>query len=223
MTRRPLITLALVGTATIASASLATVTGASAASAVSNSAKHNLADQARRRALSGERLLRSLLRHVPECDQHRRTALQGEAGHAHGQRAHAGIADRKPERGEPTAARRGKRPHLRPGSQLHPGTTGPGRRPDGQVPDVHRSRELLATGHRASRAGHGLLRRQHRHGPLELRAAFRDERQRLRHDVRTVDAGRAQPRVRSDPRRDACGALGRNRQRHRLRRRRPDV
>lgn len=37
MARRPLITLALVGTATIASASLATVTGASAASAVNNS------------------------------------------------------------------------------------------------------------------------------------------------------------------------------------------
>ena len=38
MTRRPLITLALVGTATVASASLATVTGASAASAVRNNA-----------------------------------------------------------------------------------------------------------------------------------------------------------------------------------------
>src|ERR1022692_4262829 len=38
MTRRPLITLALVGTATVASASLATVTGASAASAVRDNA-----------------------------------------------------------------------------------------------------------------------------------------------------------------------------------------
>ena len=39
MTRRPLITLALAGTATIASASLATATGVSAASTVNNSAK----------------------------------------------------------------------------------------------------------------------------------------------------------------------------------------
>src|ERR1035438_10553352 len=38
MTRRPLITLALVGTATVASASLATVTGASAVSAVRHNA-----------------------------------------------------------------------------------------------------------------------------------------------------------------------------------------
>ena len=39
MTRRPLITLALAGTATIASASLATTTGAAAAPAVSGGAK----------------------------------------------------------------------------------------------------------------------------------------------------------------------------------------
>ena len=39
---------------------------------------------------------------------------------------------------------------------------------------------------------HGLLRRQHRHGALELRAALRDERQLVRDDVRPLDPGRGQ-------------------------------
>ena len=45
---------------------------------------------------------------------------------------------------------------------------------------------------------------------LELRAALCDERQLLRHDVRTVHAGCAEPRVRADARRDTGGALGRD-------------
>ena len=44
-------------------------------------------------------------------------------------------------------------------------------------------------------AGDGLLRRQHRHGAVELRAALRDERQLLRHDLRAVGPGRDQPRL----------------------------
>jgi phospholipase C len=35
--------------------------------------------------------------------------------------------------------------------------------------------------------GNGVFRRQHRHGAMELRAAFRDERQFLRHDLRALD------------------------------------
>ena len=42
---------------------------------------------------------------------------------------------------------------------------------------------------------HGLLRRQHRHRALELRAALRDERQLVRHDLRAVRTGRDQPRL----------------------------
>ena len=44
---------------------------------------------------------------------------------------------------------------------------------------------------KAKRPGDGLLRRQHRHRAVELRAALRDERQLLRHHVRSVDARRA--------------------------------
>ena len=43
--------------------------------------------------------------------------------------------------------------------------------------------------------GDGLLRRQHGHRPVELRAELRDERQQLRHPVRAVYAGRTQPRL----------------------------
>ena len=66
-------------------------------------------------------------------------------------------------------------------------------------------------------AGHGLLRRQHRHRALELRAALRHERQLVRHHLRPVDAGRAQPRLRPDRRRDADRRRQprRRRQRHR--------
>ena len=49
----------------------------------------------------------------------------------------------------------------------------------------------------------GLLRRQHRHRAVELRAALRDERQLVRHDLRPVHPGRAQPDLGPDPRRHA--------------------
>ena len=61
MSRRPLITLALVGTATIASASLATVTARAGfrggEPGVRSEQEHHVADQARGRAVPGERLL----------------------------------------------------------------------------------------------------------------------------------------------------------------------
>ncbi len=73
--------------------------------------------------------------------------------------------------------------------------------------------------------GDGLLRRQHRHRALELRAAFRDERQFVRHDLRAFDAGRAQSRFRPDERRHPAARLSARRrrdlrqERHRSRRR----
>ena len=48
------------------------------------------ADQAPGRDLPGERLLRPLLRHVPDRGEHRRPAVRGGAGHAGGRRADAG-------------------------------------------------------------------------------------------------------------------------------------
>ena len=44
----------------------------------------------------------------------------------------------------------------------------------------------------------GLLRREHRHRDVELRAAFRDERQLLQHESRSVDRRRRQPDLRPD-------------------------
>ena len=43
-----------------------------------------------------------------------------------------------------------------------------------------------------ARHRHGLLRRQHRHGAVELRAELLDERQRLGHHLRPVHPGRDQ-------------------------------
>ena len=40
----------------------------------------------------------------------------------------------------------------------------------------------------SQRSDHGILRRQHRHRVVELRAEFRDERQLVRHRIRAVDA-----------------------------------
>ena len=47
----------------------------------------------------------------------------------------------------------------------------------------------------------GLLRWQHRHRAVELRAELRHERQFLRDRIRTIDARRAQPDLRPDARR----------------------
>ena len=101
-----------------------------------------------------------------------------------------------PNTSQPDAAHPLAGSHLRPGPRVHAGAGSGQRREDGQVRPVHRDLDLHRdTDHpvRRARAGHGLLRRQHGHRAVELRAELRDERQQLRHRVRPVHAGRAEP------------------------------
>ena len=70
-------------------------------------------------------------------------------------------------------------------------------RPEHERVDLHRPAGPV----RRARPGHGLLRRQHRHRSVELRAELRDERQRLQRRVRPVDPRRAEPDLRPDLRR----------------------
>jgi phospholipase C len=139
-----LITLALAGTATIASATLATATGVSAASAVNNSAKTT-----------------SPIKHVVVLYQE-----NVSFDHYFGTYPHATNTDGQPFTPKPgTPTVNGLTPELltanpngvnpqrlgaanaltRDQDHDYPGTAGPGRRPDGQVPRVHRGGELLRT------------------------------------------------------------------------------
>ena len=74
---------------------------------------------------------------------------------------------------------------------------------------VHASRRSGSTRPCRTSDRDGLLRRQHRHRALELRAALRDERQLVRHDLRSLDPGRAEPGLRPDARRHAGDHGGR--------------
>ena len=87
---------------------------------------------------------------------------------------------------------------LRPGSQLFRRAAVVRRIQDGPVRAERRQRWRHITVRNAVHRGHrdGLLRRQHHHGPLELRPAVCDGRQLLQPDVRTVLAGRDQPGLR---------------------------
>ena len=101
----------------------------------------------------------------------------------------------------PTGAERRRRrtAHLRPGPQLQRRAAGVRQRQDGPLrPERrHRRRQHQPVRHPVpGRAGHGLLRRQHRHRAVELRPALLDERQLVRHDVRALVARRDQPRLR---------------------------
>ena len=71
-----------------------------------------------------------------------------------------------------------------------------------QLRPEHRLRQVLRQPVRRARPGHGLLRRQHRHRDVELRPALLARRQLLQHHLRPFHAGRDQPRLRADPRRD---------------------
>ncbi len=160
-------------------------------------------DQARGGAVRRERVVRPLLRHVPVRDEHGRDHVQGQAGHAQGQRAvqqdhlewpDRPAADGQRERVQPQAPHPLPGTDLRPEPRLHAGAASVRRRQDGQVRPVHRDGHVHGTADPVRRAGpgHGLLRRQHRHRAVELRPELRDERQQLRHPVRAVDPGRAQ-------------------------------
>ena len=169
--------------------------------------RHAHAHPASGRDLPGERLLRPLLRHVSERREQRRQPVRCGAAHAHGRRADAGAADEQPELLAAEAARQladrrrrqRRRPaHLRPGSQLQRRAAGVRRREDGPVrPERrHRQRQLAVRPAVQRLDGHELLRRQHGHRVLELRAAVRDERQLVQPDLRPVLPGCDQPRLR---------------------------
>ena len=86
------------------------------------------------------------------------------------------------------AGRCGRPAHLRPGPRLQRRAAGLRRRDDGPVRPERRDRQRHTPFGTAlqPRDRHGLLRRQHRHGAVELRPALRDERQLVRDDVRAV-------------------------------------
>ena len=117
------------------------------------------------------------------------------------------------QRAEPAVPGSGQREHgpavpsrplavrdLRPGPQLQRRAGAAHAGPHGPVRREGRSRRLGRAEQRQRRPslrlrqgpgpGDGLLRRQHRHRALELRAELRDVRQLLRHDLRAVDARR---------------------------------
>ena len=92
---------------------------------------------------------------------------------------------------------------LRHGSRLHAGAAGLRRRADGQVHRIHVAlcrREGLRR-----QCGDGLFRRQYGDGAVELRPAFRPQRQFLRHEFRPLEPWRHQSRLRQYPRRRAGG------------------
>ena len=188
---------------------------------------------ARRRHLSGERLVRSLLRDVPaRGESARRARVHAAARHAGGGRPLAATLltanPNFPQSGqrrrcrqsvsaEPVAGGDG-----RSGSQLHAGADRVQPRQDGFVSgDV--GQNVAPDGSPAPQADKiaepGVLRRQHGDGALELRAALRDERSLLSDDVRAVGARGAQPGVGPDERRDARQERREPERAHRRRRR----
>jgi phospholipase C len=121
-----------------------------------------------------------------------------EVEHPEGRQPDAEPAERQPEPLQPDAADPVPGADLRPGPQLHAGAAG---LRQGRSPTSSRSTRASTPAHRrtgAARPGDGLLRRQHRHRAVELRAELRDERQQLRHHLRPVHPGRDQPDLRPD-------------------------
>ena len=99
----------------------------------------------------------------------------------------ADAARQQPERVATPAPRPLRGRDLLAEPRLRRRAAGVRRRPDGQVRRVHRGRLVRRPARQVDR--HGLLRRQHRHRAVELRAALRDERQLLQHDT----SGRRRP------------------------------
>ena len=107
------------------------------------------------------------------------------------------AADGEPECGRPAPPRPNPAQHLRVQSRVHRGATGRGSGPHGPL----RSGDRQPRSRLRLDARHGLLRRQHRDGFVDLRPALRHQRQLLRHHVRSVAPRRPEPGVGSDARR----------------------
>ena len=187
------------------------------------------ADQAPGRDLPGERLLRPLLRHLPDRSEHRRPAVLCPARDTCRRRAHCrrptlrsrprcstrtDLTAHEPELGAAAAARQQRRT-VSPGGTAASETCDQDHNYsdeqqsfDGGKMDQFVQSVGTASGKTPERRGacatgdrHGLLRRQLDDGALELRTALLDERQLVRHDVRAVGARRDQPRLRGHRRR----------------------
>ena len=113
------------------------------------------ADQAPRRDLRRERVVRPLLRHLPVRGEHGRHHVPRQAGHAdgerpvqqdHQERPGRPAADGQPERVQPAAADSVRGPDLRPEPRLHAGAGGRRQREDGQVRPGHRASTPAAGG-----------------------------------------------------------------------------
>ncbi len=120
------------------------------------------------------------------------------------ERAGGAAADGQPELEQPAAPERRTGGDVRPGprlqrraERLRPWADGHVRPEDRRKPDARavpeeRGQPGARRRHQSELRGHGLLRRQHRDRPVELRPALRDERQLVRDKLRSLDAGRDQ-------------------------------
>ena len=172
------------------------------------------ADQARRRDLRRERVLRPLLRHLPERDQPGR-ASRGSPPRTARRRSTGSsrpLLTNNPNSVTAAAPRPLRGGHLRPEPRLRRRAEGVRRRPDGQVRPSSRPAARAAAARQVDR--HGLLRRQHRHRRCGTRPELRDERQLVRHELRPVDGRRDQPGQRPDARRRRRRRLSGRRERH---------
>ncbi len=176
------------------------------------------ANQASRRDLRREHLLRSLFRDLSQgLESQRRTGVSRAARYTDGQRPERRAPDPQSEsqhrqwrrRQQPVPAQSFAGVDRVAKPRLHAGAARVQQGSDGSV--SARSRHCRQRRDEADRTdgderhNDGVLRRQHGHRDVELRAAFRDERQLVRNRFRAVDGRRPQPDCRPDQRRLALG------------------
>ena len=166
-------------------------------------AAYRHADPAPGGDLPGERLLRSLLRHLSLCPQCAgRAALPRAPVHARGQRARpAALLHAQPEPGQRANGDGAINPFRLSRAQSATADQDHNYAAEQRAFDKGRwtcfprtpapAKRCRVARQRAERhgPGDGLLRRQHGHRAVELRPAFRDERQQLQHHA----SGRPRP------------------------------
>ena len=188
---------------------------------------HCYPDQASRRRLRRERLLRPLFRDLSAGGEPaRRAGLSRRGGHAAGRQPRGrALAERQSQLhqhrqrqrcGRALPPRSNASQHGRPKSRLHRRGTGLRRRQGRPLPEIHRQgnsrrgRRLWDQG-----PSHGLFRRQHCDRAVALRAALRDGRRGLHGHVRSLNArrtgGRRRPNQRPSTRGDNETAFDRDR------------
>src|ERR1700735_4106142 len=156
-------------------------------SAASEERQDSYTHQAPGHHLPGEYFIRSLFRNLSCCGEPvGRTVISRRGRHTHSQRSEQ-RASREESEPKPAKSWRRDQPFplgpirccdKRPGSRLHAGATGLRRRLDGPLSAQYWNpwpASRRTADRRYHRPGNGLLRRKHRHGTLELRAALRHE------------------------------------------------